>query len=279
MVKRRAFVATGTAIALGFLAGCTSDDNLTDGAANESQGTQDEGGAQDGEDATDDSEGYSGTGTDNYSGTWTSSQVSGTWEFTVDWEKGEITGSTSGGYVADISGSVSGGTIDAEGEAAMGTVSWSGSFSSDGTSVSGEWSGVGYTGTWSGSLSEEGETDGETEAETETPAPTDAAGELPPTDQVSGKEVLERYPGSVMLIHRKTTMEGEEATLITYGTEDSVQDVAAWYKEQLGDPIWEQTGDDGKILYFRLSADGSEFAQIAIAREDVTAINVYYGSQ
>lgn len=105
---------------------------------------------------------YTGSGTETYSGEWSSNNgnMSGTWQFTVDWDSGSITGSASGDFSADVSGSVSGGTIDAEGEAAMGTVTWSGSFSSDGSEVSGTWSGLGLSGTWSGSKSTGGGTGG-----------------------------------------------------------------------------------------------------------------------
>lgn len=148
-MDRRTYITTGLSMALVAVAGCSDD------------GT---GPSDDDEPGTSPTE-YSGTGTETYEGTWSDSDVSGTWEFTVNWETGDITGSTDGDVEADISGSAEDGAIEAEGEAAMGTVTWSGTFSADGASVSGEWSGLGDSGTWSGSRVAATETTEETTEE------------------------------------------------------------------------------------------------------------------
>jgi len=102
--------------------------------------------------------GYTGIGSENYSGNWSGSGYSGTWEFAVNWDAGTVSGwFTVTGYAgtADVAGTVSPGAIDAEGTALMGSVSWSGNFSSDGSSVSGNWDCpiAGASGTWSGTRS------------------------------------------------------------------------------------------------------------------------------
>ncbi len=101
------------------------------------------------------------TGTATYSGTWSGSipgndDASGTWEYTVDFDAGTVSGWFKGDGSGDITGSVSGGTIEASGAAAFGTVEWSGTFTSDGSEVSGDWELTEYqgSGTWSGSKGE-----------------------------------------------------------------------------------------------------------------------------
>jgi len=100
-------------------------------------------------------EGYTGTGTENYSGDWSGAGYSGTWEFAVNWDAGTVSGWFAAGAAGpyDVTGTVSPGAISAEGTAAWGLVSWSGTFSSDGSSVSGNWSFDVYSGTWSGTKS------------------------------------------------------------------------------------------------------------------------------
>ncbi|KXA92949.1 hypothetical protein AKJ65_06855, partial [candidate division MSBL1 archaeon SCGC-AAA259E19] len=146
--------------------------------------------------------GYSGTGTSTYSGTWSGegpqAEYEGTWEFTVDWETGDVTGLFKGDASGDISGSVSNGEITAEGEAGFGMISWSGSFAADGSEISGEWEdtqlGV-YSGTWSGQEGElKEETGGETGGE-ETEATVDWATTVDytvtQTDNSTGDVLLE----------------------------------------------------------------------------------------
>lgn len=97
---------------------------------------------------------YTGTGTENYSGTWSGTGVSGTWEFAVDWGAGTVSGWFTGDAAGNVTGSVSPGAISASGSAAWGLVSWSGTFSADGSSVSGTWSAPAiYSGTFSGTKS------------------------------------------------------------------------------------------------------------------------------
>ncbi len=103
---------------------------------------------------------YVGTGTETFSGTWEGEgpqgdPVEGSWEFAVDWDNNDVTGWFEGDAYGDIDGSVSEGEITAEGEAALGLASWWGSFTADGSGISGEWEieeqgVVAYSGTWSG---------------------------------------------------------------------------------------------------------------------------------
>lgn len=119
-----------------------------------------------------DTGGYSGTGSETYSGSWSGSNYSGTWQFSIDWSTNDVTGSFSGDASGNISGTVSDGEISAEGEAAFGAISWSGSLSEDGSEISGTWEdvpteGSTYSGTWSGSLGSSEDSTGE-DNETET---------------------------------------------------------------------------------------------------------------
>ncbi len=146
------------------------------------------------------------TGEATYSGEWEgtlgthgfSMEYSGTWQFKVDFEEGEIEGRFRGDGAGDLTGTVSDGIVEASGEAAFGVVRWFGNFSSDGEEISGTWEitevasefGEG-SGTWSGSLSE-----------LVKEAPEEEPGEvLPQEDQTDVDETLERYPGSVALNH------------------------------------------------------------------------------
>jgi len=115
---------------------------------------------EDDEENDDDNGEYEGTGTETYSGTWEGedlegNEYEGTWEFTVDWEDEDVSGWFEGDAEGDIDGSVSEGEITAEGEAGLGYVTWEGTFSPDGSSISGDWEieaggYVAYSGTWSG---------------------------------------------------------------------------------------------------------------------------------
>ena len=166
-MDRRTYLTSGLSIVLVAIAGCAEDGT---GPSNDDEpGTS--------------PQAYSGTGTERYEGTWSDTDVSGTWEFTVNWETGDITGSTDGDVEADITGSAEDGTIEAEGEAAMGTVTWSGTFSADGSSVSGEWSGLGDSGTWSGSRVTATETTESTEETTDEETETVSYGGLYNYDQ------------------------------------------------------------------------------------------------
>ncbi|MEF8874567.1 MAG: hypothetical protein V5A88_07865 [Candidatus Thermoplasmatota archaeon] len=143
MEKKHIFV-----LAIGLLlvvsvafAGCTGDDS-----------------DENGEDDGNGNGGLSGTST--YSGEWSGTvggeDYSGTWEFDVNFDEGNVTGSfdVDGGGSGDITGTVSDGEIEAEGNAGFGAVEWSGDFTSDGEEVSGSWElseGAQYgSGTWSG---------------------------------------------------------------------------------------------------------------------------------
>ncbi len=96
-----------------------------------------------------------------------------------------------------------------------------------------------------------------------------AAGEeLPPSDQASGEEPVERYPGSVMLSYYKDTSNPLEMTIsVDYGTKDSAEKVAEWYKRELQAKGWqlesESSDDTGIDLAF---GRGKEFIDIYIIK-------------
>ncbi len=136
------------------LTGCTEDNGVEDNGE-EHNGEEDNGVPDNG----DDENGL--TGTNDYSGDWSGSigtdDYEGTWEFQVDFDEGTVSGWFEGDGSGDITGTVSDGVIQAEGEAGFGHVEWSGTFSSDGNDISGTWevNEHGYqigSGTWSGSL-------------------------------------------------------------------------------------------------------------------------------
>ena len=100
--------------------------------------------------------GYTGTGAESYSGNWSGfcygGTCSGTWGFTVNWDAGTVSGWFTGTAAGDVAGSVSPGVISASGTALGGTVTWSGNFSADGSTVTGNWECpiAGASGTFSG---------------------------------------------------------------------------------------------------------------------------------
>ncbi len=120
----------------------------------EENGEEDENGGID-----DDENGL--TGTKDYSGVWSGTlnndDYEGTWEFEVNFDEGTVSGWFEGDGSGDITGTVSDGVIQAEGQAGFGYVEWSGTFSSDDNDISGTWEvnensyQIG-SGTWSGSL-------------------------------------------------------------------------------------------------------------------------------
>ncbi|MEM2767429.1 MAG: hypothetical protein QXQ47_03845, partial [Candidatus Bathyarchaeia archaeon] len=67
-----------------------------------------------------------------------------------------------------------------------------------------------------------------------------------------GEEPIERYPGSVMLKRSSMIVGGMKMITITYGTYDSVNDVASWYRNHLTANGWqivmEQTVEGGKTI-------------------------------
>jgi len=176
------------------------------------------------------------TGTATYSGTWTGSLMgeenSGTWEFEVDFDAGDVSGWFEGDSAGDISGSVSDGVISAEGDAAMGTVTWSGTFSADGSELSGDWEfadGLG-SGTWQGTEGEaddedNGEDNGDNGEDEEVWCEEGTEWEF--TDYEEGEEIsmeiegLAEYDGEEMCKAVYTVEEeGEEFRMNYYFTED-----------------------------------------------------------
>lgn len=216
------------------------------------------------------------TGTTTYSGTWTGQymgdDVSGEWQFEVDFDAGEVTGWFEGDAAGDISGSVSDGVISAEGDAALGTVSWSGSFTHGGSQIAGDWEfveGLG-SGTWEGA-----------EKETEENDEDDENGEvvLPTEDQISGEEPIDRYPGSVMLDYLQIQTDEQEFLEIEYGTEDSVADIVDWYEGTLGDASAVlEDGDVTQVVYEEIEIQGEpKGLMIGISTDEYTTIDVHLG--
>lgn len=271
-MKRREYLYTGVIVSVAALGGCTGngdEEEPTAGSGNET-GTDTEEEETDGmEDGTDEL-----TGVETYSGEWSGTigaqSYSGVWQFESDFDEGQVEGWFSGDGEGDISGTVSGGKIDADGTAAFGTVEWSGEFSSDGEEISGTWElaeDMPGSGEWSGSVGELPEDAEEDDEETEEEA-------LPEEDQVSGDEPLPRYPGSVMLHHRQVTVSEGSKTEIEYGTNDSLDDVVDWYKEELGDPNLEEAQQGKTTLGYLI--EQNEVAEITVVEGDYTEISLEY---
>ncbi len=100
---------------------------------------------------------------------------------------------------------------------------------------------------------------------------------LPSVDIVTGEEPIERYPGSVMLKHSSMIIGGMKMITITYGTYDSVNDIASWYRNSLTAKGWqimmEQTVEGGKT--FLCMKEGATI-QLTISTETYTKIEVLY---
>lgn len=78
----------------------------------EESGTEEGSGTGRGSGTGEESEAYIGTGTESYSGDWSGSGYSGRWQFTVDWNTGNISGMYStGDATTQMDGVVSEGTI------------------------------------------------------------------------------------------------------------------------------------------------------------------------
>ena len=221
---------------------------------------------------------FAQTEVNTYSGEWEgslgipsfSTENSGTWQFEVDFDEGEVGGRFRGDGTGDIIGTVSGGIIEASGEAAFGFVQWSGEFSSDGEEISGTWEITDVTsefgegsGTWSGSLGK---------SEEETPEEKKVEG-LPQEDQADVDETLQRYPGSVALNYESIRAPEGSATIIDYATEDSLEDVVEWYKGELGEPTLKESSAGETKLGYRFD-DSAEWAEIEISINDYTTIEV-----
>lgn len=253
----------------GALAGCVGDDGdgPEDNGDDDEPAVTDDGGPEDNGDEEADL-----TGTETYSGAWSGSiggeSYDGVWEFEADFDTGRVEGAFHGDGNGDITGTVSGGEIDAEGAAAFGTVEWSGEFSSGGQEISGTWElaeNVPGSGEWSGSVGELPEDDNEDSEETQA---------LPQEDQVSGDEPLPRYPDSVMLNHRQIAASEGSQTEIEYGTTDSLDDVVEWYKDEFGDPNLEEAQQGETTLGYLI--EQNEYAEITVSEGDYTEIGLKY---
>ncbi len=189
------------------------------------------------------------TGIVNYSGTWTGQaegeNVDGIWEFKVNFDEENLTGWFIGNASGRVNGSVYQEEIEAESESIWRTVDWSGSFSANGSEVSGEWklSDLEGHGTWEGAR-------GRANVDREEIM-------LPSEDQDSGEELIDRYPGSIMLDYTMQNLSGQKHVNAEYGTYDSVDEVVEWYKEELGEPGSERT-ENGKIEISYSNLEGFE---------------------
>lgn len=275
---RRHILVTGFAIA-GALAGCAGDGDTGDNGTAAQAGSNGEGAQAASDEKTDQTGDTTDelTGVETYSGEWSGSiggeSYSGVWQFEANFDDGQVEGWFEGDGSGDITGTVSGGKIDAQGGAAFGTVEWSGEFSSDGQEISGTWElaeNLPGSGTWSGSV---GELERQKEEKmTETEEEEDA---LPEEDKVSGDEPLERYPDSVILSYAQVTGKEGTKTEIEYGSYDSLDEVQEWYKEKFGDPRREkQEGEEISLLY---RFGENEIAEITISKEqDHTEIHLVH---
>ncbi len=96
--------------------------------------------------------------------------------------------------------------------------------------------------------------------------------QLPPADQASGEEPVERYPGAVMLNYYKDTSNPLEIIIsVDYGTKDDAVKVAEWYKRELQAKGWvledKASDETGISLSFGKSfGKGKEFLDIDIVR-------------
>ena len=268
-MNRREYLYAGAIVSVAAFGGCAGDDE--EPADNSGNGTETATG-------TEETETEAGNGTDEltgvetYSGEWSGTigveDYNGVWEFETDFNSGQVEGEFYGDGRGDISGTVSGGEINAEGAAAFGTVKWSGEFSSNGQAIAGTWElaeDMPGSGEWSGSVGELPEEDKETTEEPEA---------LPQEDQVSGDEPLPRYPDSVMLTHQQITASQGSKAEIEYGTNDSLSDVVGWYKDELGDPNLEEAQQDETTLGYLI--EQSEYAKITVTEGDYTEISLEY---
>ncbi len=168
------------------------------------------------------------SGTTTYCGTWEGSftgqgDVSGEWQFTVDFDSGDVTGWFEGDGGGDITGSVEDGIIEASGSAALGTVTWSGSFNLDGSKISGEWKVEGDmgSGTWKGSKGELQETQEETNNDETEEGTEDDTSEASTWDPYNfDKEVHYKYSFSLeddsgILNWDVTSVSGDQVTIET----------------------------------------------------------------
>ncbi|MEM4465261.1 MAG: hypothetical protein QXJ95_06875 [Ignisphaera sp.] len=105
---------------------------------------------------------------------------------------------------------------------------------------------------------------------------------LPYSDQVSGEEPIQRYPGSVMLSYRRD--EGfPTIILIEYGTAADIDTVAEWYKNELqlrGWTIKEERKTSEKISLHLLKAQDEVGVIINAPTSErrYTLISIHYGS-
>ncbi|MEF8779135.1 MAG: hypothetical protein V5A46_00475 [Haloferacaceae archaeon] len=289
-MNRRSYLHSGVIVSVAALGGCVGngdEDEPPDDSGDETEAATEteETEAADGdhdqetEEAEDDTDEL--TGVETYSGEWEGEigleEYNGVWQFEADFDNEQVEGEFYGDGRGDITGTVSGGKIEAEGAAAFGSVKWSGEFSSDGEEISGTWElaeDAPGSGEWSGSVGELPEDklpEDDEEADEEEEA-------LPKEDQVSGDEPLPRYPASVMLEHSEQTVPEEGTkTEITYGTSDSLDDVVAWYEdelEELGQKLKDESEPGETMLEYLIEEE--EYAQVTVSEGDYTEISLVY---
>ncbi len=99
-------------------------------------------------------------------------------------------------------------------------------------------------------------------------APSTEAENLPPSDQASGEEPVERYPESVMLSYYKDTSDPLEVEiLIDYGTNDDASRVVSWYKNQMVKNGWKLESESSTDTDYSLSfSRGGEYLDIWVIK-------------
>ncbi len=100
---------------------------------------------------------------------------------------------------------------------------------------------------------------------------------LPSSDQVSGKEPIERYPGAVMLDHASTNIGGGEMITITYGSNDEPNTIFNWYINELQKSGWQIMSKStyGSTLSISAFKEGNT-AMVEISKDAYTQIEVTY---
>lgn len=107
-----------------------------------------------------------------------------------------------------------------------------------------------------------------------------APNKLPSTDQVSGEEPIERYPGSVMLEHTSMTMGGVKMTTITYGSNDEPNTILNWYVNELKGNGWQimSQSSSGEIFSITAFKEGSSITvEIEKDKYSEIVVTVYGG--
>ncbi len=111
--------------------------------------------------------------------------------------------------------------------------------------------------------------------------PSQVGEKLPSSDQARGEEPIPRYPNSVMLSYSKS--EGfPTIIIIDYGTKDSFQAVAEWYKRDLQSRGWkvkdEKVDAERASLHFvKAQEEVGVIVYAPTSEKGYTLISIHYG--